>query len=516
MAAEFEMGQLMLILSLLFVLAFSASALFKRFGIPGLIGEILVGIIVANIIIGDWTLLGALGVERPYYDEVLHVMKEGNVYWEVLEVFAELGVVFLLFTVGLETKARELMSVGRAAMFVATLGVIVPFIFGYIVVMLLWEPNMYHALFMGAAMVATSVGITAQVIKDLHLMNSTEARIIIGAAVIDDILGLIVLTIVAGMASTGNIDIISIGEIVVISAMFVLAIIFFCMKGVPRIAGKIEENYSKKRESDPNWKPKTDFFAIALITCLLLSTLAAQMQLAMIVGAFLAGMIFADHAHDLALIKKMESVTALLLPFFFVFVGLHIDLTSFTLNLLLFAGVVIILAMVGKYIGCGLGNKIGDKQKRSSSHIVGVGMIPRGEVGIIVATIGIGITFSDGTTAMSSELFAVVVMMSVITTIVAPFLLSGAFKKKYKGHVPGAPPEHENERTVRKQAVKNDRPKETKKGPEPVQRTAEHAPAAAGSEPEGAWMESHRMKDFGPQKPKAKKDHPEWDVHRMK
>ena len=425
--AELDMGQLMIVLSLLFVLAFFASAVFKRFGIPGLIGEILVGVIVANIVIGDWSLLeDGLDVIRPVPGGT-----PGNINWDILEVLAELGVVFLLFTVGLETRVKDLTSVGRAAMLVAILGVIVPFILGYVLIMAFWDGNMYHALFMGAAMVATSVGITAQVIKDMNLLNATESRIIIGAAVIDDILGLIVLTIVAGMASSGSIEIMGVAEIVVVSALFVLLIILFCAKGVPHIATRIKGRHKEKKEKDPKWRSKIDLFAVALIACLLLSTLAVQMRLAMIVGAFLAGMIFADFAHDHALEKKMESVTTFLLPFFFVYVGLHIDLGEFTTELLIMAAVVIILALIGKYVGCGLGTMIGDKEKKSSPKIVGIGMIPRGEVGIIVATMGVGIMLADGTPAMSSELFAVVVMMSVVTTLVAPFLLSGAFKKKY-------------------------------------------------------------------------------------
>jgi Kef-type K+ transport system membrane component KefB len=150
----------------------------------------------------------------------------------------------------------------------------------------------------------------------------------------------------------------------------------------------------------------------------------------MIVGAFLAGMIFADHAEEHGLIKKMNAIMIFLLPFFFVYVGLHIDLGSFTAELLLVAVVIIVLAVITKYIGCGAGTILGDKEKKCSANIVGVGMIPRGEVGIIVATIGVTI-MAGGEPAMSGDLFAVVVMMSVVTTLIAPFMLSRVFKKKY-------------------------------------------------------------------------------------
>jgi Kef-type K+ transport system membrane component KefB len=424
MAAGFEIGQLMMILTVIFVLAFSASAVFKRFGIPGLIGEILIGVLIATQI-GDWSLMETLGIIRPVPGDP----GSGNAYWDAIEILAQLGVVFLLFTVGLETKVKQLTSVGRTALLVATLGVIIPFILGYAVIML-WDGNVYHAMFLGAAMVATSVGITAQVIKDLNLMDASESRIIIAAAVIDDVLGLMVLTIVAGMARTGSIDIVNVTEIIIIASLFVILLILFCAKGVPRIAEKINAMMKKNEEEGKERKLKGILFPIAIIVCLSLSALASQMGLAMIVGAFLAGMIFADHAKESGLIKKMNAITLFLLPFFFVYVGLHIDTTSFTTELILLTVVIIILAMISKYVGCGLGTIIGDREKKSSPHIIGIGMIPRGEVGIIVATMGVAIMV-NGSPAMSADLFAVVVMMSIVTTLVAPFMFSRVFRKKY-------------------------------------------------------------------------------------
>ncbi|MCL2786699.1 MAG: cation:proton antiporter [Methanomassiliicoccaceae archaeon] len=423
------MEQVMIILCVLFTLAFFASAVFKRFGVPGLIGEIFVGIFVANLVIGDWSLLGFLHIERP----IPGVAGSGNENWNMIEMIAELGIVFLLFVVGMETKVKDLTSVGRTAMLVAVLGVAIPFVAGY-ALMMAWDGNIYHAMFMGAAMVATSIGITAQAIKDMKMMSKKESRIIIGAAVIDDIIGLIVLAVVAGMAMTGSVDYIDITEMMIISVMFVALILLFCAKAVPKIACKILGSCEKRRTKDPGWRSNIDIFVVAIIVCLLLSTLAYQMRLAMIIGAFLAGMIFADYAHDAGLTKKMESLTAFFLPFFFVYVGLHIDLSSFTASLLLLAAIVIVLAFVTKYVGCGLGVILGGKEK-ISPHIVGTGMVPRGEVGIIVATIGIGIIVA-GEPALTNDLFAVIVLMAVVTTLIAPFMLSSAYKKKYGGREP--------------------------------------------------------------------------------
>ena len=419
-AGAFEIGQVMIILSVLFVTAFSASAVFKRFGVPGLVGEILAGVVIANMVIGDWSLLGDfLQIERPGLDASNNFV-EGNVYWSVLEVLAELGVVFLLFAVGLETKVKDLTSVGRTAMFVAVLGVVIPLIFGYAVIMI-YNGDMYMAMFMGAAMVATSVGITAQVIKDMNAMDTPESRIIIGAAVIDDILGIIILTVVAGMAATGGaVNFADITEIVVIAVMFVVAAIVFASRGVPYICERVRSSGKKS---------SIELFVVAIAACLVISTLADQMRLAMIIGAFLAGMIFADCGCECDLEKKMSSITALLLPFFFVYVGLHIDFGLFTVKLLALAAIVIILAVISKYIGCGLGTVLGDREKKSSPGIVGAGMIPRGEVGIIVAVIGVGLLLDTHSEIM--DIFAVVVLMSVVTTLITPFLLSHLFKKRY-------------------------------------------------------------------------------------
>ncbi|MFA6804265.1 MAG: cation:proton antiporter, partial [Candidatus Methanomethylophilaceae archaeon] len=153
-------------------------------------------------------------------------------------------------------------------------------------------------------------------------------------------------------------------------------------------------------------------------------------------GAFLAGMIFADYAWDWGLEEKIESINVFLVSFFFVYVGLQVDMGQITENLLLIALAVIILAIIGKYIGCSLGAKVCDRKiDRSSLNIIGIGMIPRGEVGIIVATIGMKIMV-DGVPALSQELYTVVVLMSVVTTLVAPPLLASAFRKKY-------PPEYQ-------------------------------------------------------------------------
>ena len=233
---ELDVEQVILTLVIIFALAKAASYVFARFGMPGLIGEIIIGIVIVNLTIGDFNLESWLG---------LSPVTEGGVESEspthmILEMFSELGVIFLLFTVGLETKVKDLTSVGRTAFLVALLGVLVPFFVGYAYVTMV-DSNIYHAMFMGAAMVATSVGITARVIKDLNLMDARESRIIIGAAVIDDILGMIVLAIVSGMAETGSLNLGSIVSIALVSVVFVVAIILVAAKLVPAFYKSVEE-----------------------------------------------------------------------------------------------------------------------------------------------------------------------------------------------------------------------------------------------------------------------------------
>ncbi len=416
-------------LVVLFALARIGSAIVSRFGFPGLIGEIVVGILIANIAIsGDSTLIELLGVNPS---NPVTGTPQGESY-SVIYAFAELGVIFLLFTVGLETKVKDLTSSGKVAPLCAVLGVVIPFICGFALVMTLGDGNMNHALFLAAAMVATSVGITARIIKDLHLIDTREARIIIVAAVIDDILGMIVLAIVRGMVESGELSIGNIAMISIQAILFVLVIIAVCKWVIPRIY----DFFDRRREAaEAAGKVPFSFnkLVIALIVCLGMSALAEYMGLAAIIGAFLAGMLFADHAWEWDLEHKIDSITTFMLSFFFLNVGMQVDIMSLTdTSVLLLAAATIVIALLSKYIGCGLGAKLGDRSLGMDSFsIIGVGMMPRGEVGIIIATIGLSITLADGSHAMSAELYTVVVLMSVITTIIAPPILAKLFRQKY-------------------------------------------------------------------------------------
>ena len=401
---------LLVALAVLFLLARLGSMLISRLGLPGLIGEIIVGIIIANI-----GLLGMLDIE---------IGSSPNTMGEVIHVFAELGVIFLLFAVGLETKVKDLLGSGKPALLSAILGVVLPFIAG--LALILWlNGDMHAALFMGAAMVATSVGITARIIKDMKLMDTREARIIIGAAIIDDVLGMMVLAIVKGMSASG-ISAIDILILALQAVLFVVGVILICKYVVPRIYDYFDAR-KRKAVSEGKVPWSVNKLVLAIIVCLGMAAFAESIGLAAIIGAFLAGMLFADHAWEWDLEHKVETLTTFFISFFFLNVGLQVELGALTdVNVIVLAVVVILLALATKYIGCGFGAKLGDKGiDKAGFNIIGVGMTPRGEVGIIVASIGM----ASG--MLPSDLYAVVVLMSVATTIIAPPILSKLFRKKY-------------------------------------------------------------------------------------
>jgi Kef-type K+ transport system membrane component KefB len=333
-----------------------------------------------------------------------------------------LGVIFLLFAVGLETPFSELRKVGKTAFLVAVLGVIVPLLTGFALIIALGYGQI-EALFVAAAMVATSVGITARVIKDMKLTHTIESRVIIGAAVIDDVLGMIVLAIVVGIASGGGSSVL---DIILVSAegiIFVLMVIFVGSILLPKARKHLA---SKKNPIERCAEQKSHGISplpLAIIICLSLSFAASFVGLAAIIGAFLAGMAFAEFKDKWPCEEDFHPINEFLVPFFFLFVGISVNLSSFG-DVLVTAILVTLLAVATKFIGCGLGaRKLGSR----SATIIGVGMVPRGEVGIIVASIGLSMA------VISDSMFSVVIFMSMATTIVAPPLLTWAFRRKNNG-----------------------------------------------------------------------------------
>lgn len=385
---------LILPLFAVFVAAKLVGGLATLVRVPSVVGEILAGVILGNTF-----LRPMLGLDGDL---------------ELLRAMAELGVIFLIFVVGLETPLEEMRKVGKTSAWVAVLGVAVPFAAGYALMAALGHPTV-EGLFLGAALVATSVGITARVLADLGVIGGREARIIVGAAVIDDVLGLTILTVVEAIGSGGALDLWRVAFLILQAGVFVGLLMFF--------GGRLARSaLSERNPLARRWAwaaPNGALFTVAVVVCLGLSVLAGAIGLAGIIGAFLAGMAFAGSPRRHELTQRFEGIVRFTVPFFFGFIGLQVDL-AVAAGAWKLALVVTLVALATKVIGCGLGAwTLG----RRSALAVGVGMMPRGEVGIIVALIGLTLN------VIPSSLYAVVVAMSVLTTVVTPPLLVWAFKR---------------------------------------------------------------------------------------
>ena len=358
----------------------------ERIGLPAVVGPILAGIALGP---------GLLGYVQPN---------------ELLNAFSELGVMFLLFQVGLDVKARDLLQVGGTATVTALLGVVFPFAMGY-GICTAWGFNSIEAIFAGAAMVATSVGITAKVLAGMGLLGQRSAKIILAAAVIDDVIGLLVLAVVSGLAK-GGVNYVELAVTAGLAVGFTALIAGFGSHAAGHVVRRSES--LRVAESE---------FTVAMVLLFGLAVLSSKIGVAAIVGAFLAGMALSEsvsrRVHDLA-----YGVSELLVPFFLAGIGLHMDIAIFGQTSTLTLGLVILAAaVVSKVVGCGLGCvNLG----AAEALRVGVGMVPRGEVGMVVAQIGLGLG------VIGKEIYGVTVFMAIATTIVAPTLL----KWTYRGVAP--------------------------------------------------------------------------------
>ncbi len=383
LASDVENVKIPLVMLLVFGAAKLLAEFFEALRQPGIVGEILAGVLLGPAVLG-W-------------------ITPSN----FLSSLADLGVMFLLFRVGMEVKSSELMKVGGTATLVAASGVVVPFAMGW-GILTLWSAPAIEAIFVGAAMVATSVGITARVLAAKGLLQHSSSRIILAAAVIDDVLGLLVLGVVSSMAK-GTINFLEIALTILLAGAFVVVVATWGSHAMKRFVPHVEVR-TKVADAE---------FAFAMCLLFALSLLAMYAGVAAIVGAFLAGMALGEsvgkRVHTL-----VQGPTELLVPFFLAGIGLHVNLRVLrdpaTIALAL---VVLAAAVVSKFIGCGLGAA---RMGRANAVRIGVGMIPRGEVGMVVAQIGLGMG------VISQPVYGVVVIMAVATTLVAPPLIKLAFR----------------------------------------------------------------------------------------
>jgi Kef-type K+ transport system membrane component KefB len=396
-------------LAAMLIVAKLGGELFERIGQPAVLGELIGGIIIGNLVLFGFTAAEPLKTDG------------------IVSALAQIGVILLLFEVGLESNLGEMLEVGWSSLFVAVAGVVVPFFLGWGVsaYFLPNESRLVH-VFIGSVLCATSVGITARVLKDLGKLTLRESRIILGAAVIDDVIGLLILALVMGAVSAtmagGSLSLVHLVWLAAKTAAFFVSAFAIGHYAVPHIfrgAGK--------------FRSRGVLLVLSISFCFWLSWLATKVDLATIVGAFAAGLVLEDAhfklfkergEHDLR--ELLEPVTTFLVPIFFVQMGMKVDLRVFARPQLLgFAVALTLAAIVGKQI-CSLAVA----ERGLNRLAVGLGMIPRGEVGLIIAGIGATLMLPNAggvaEPVIGPATFGAVVVMVIVTTLVTPPLLKWA------------------------------------------------------------------------------------------
>ena len=373
----------------------------ERLGLPAVLGELVAGLLLGPSLLGVVPAAGQPGAE-------------------MITVLAELGVILLLFEVGLETDLREMARVGPAALAVAAVGVTVPFALGF--AYWAWVPHPATsdggdlrtvAIFVGATLTATSVGITARVLGDLGRMATAEARIILGAAVLDDVIGLVILSVVSGIAAGGTVTAAGVGATFAIAIGFLVAALVLGNLLVPRVADRILR-----------MRVRGVVVAVSIAFALALAALAAQVGSALIIGAFAAGLILRETRHAATVEHEVRPVAALLAPIFFVNVGAAADVRLLDPTrpgagaVLLVAGALTVIAVAGKLVAGWAAPWV-----RYHRLTVGAGMVPRGEVGLIFADVG------RQAGLLSDMTFSIVLLMVMATTFIAPVALKLIFAR---------------------------------------------------------------------------------------
>lgn len=380
------MEEVLVVTAVAFIAGLGGGEVATRLRQPAVVGEIIAGIIVGPAVLG-WI---PRSTEAPDATTVLAAL-------------AELGVIVLLFTVGLETDLTDLRRVGGIATAVAVAGVAVPFTLGWGFMTIIGRGST-TSLFVGTALVATSVGVTARVLRDMGKLQSREARVILGAAIVDDVLGLMLLsfmTVVGGERT-------SYWQAALVAALAAIFIGIFLTVGRSTIR-RTFPFLVRLRAPDP-------VLGVAIALTLLLAASTQFLGLAPIIGAFVAGVLLAGLGSEDELEEKMHPIAVLLVPLFFVWVGTQLDLSAlFTLEGLGLTLGITGLAIVGKFVACGwAASSLG----RRSAIGIGVGMVPRGEVGIIVASLGLALG------VIGQQVYGAVIIMSLVTTILAPPFLA--------------------------------------------------------------------------------------------
>ena len=393
-----ELIHVLISLSVLLFAAKLFAELFNKVRLPGVLGELLAGIIIGPFALGS----------IPIFDGKPLVILN-----ETVRQIGELAGVVILFIAGLEITPREFLRGGAASFTIGALGVIVPFFLGYYVFTIFGLEGL-QSILIATALTATSVAITVRVLTELGKMQTKEAKIILGAAIVDDILAIAVLSVVLTMVQTGNMDpnifdiIFLILKILGIFAALLIGTIII----IPRIVN-----------SERLWKARGSVEGIVTASFFGASAISAAVGLSPIVGAFSVGMAVASTK----IIKRVEDyvdkLEIIFAPLFFAIIGAQVNLTGINLDVLFLSAIIIIVAIFSKLAGCGLPALV-FLRNRSKAMKVGIGMISRGEVGLIVA--GIGVTSG----ALSSNIYTTLIIMVAITTLITPVWLKKAYSKE--------------------------------------------------------------------------------------
>ena len=388
-----DVAEVLLHILVVLLAAKAAAEISERVGVPPVVGEILAGILVGP------SMLDIVGQD------------------DVLRVLGELGVILLLLEVGMEMDLRELWAVGRASLSVATVGVAVPFVAG-LGVGASFGMDRNEALFVAAALTATSVGITARVFGDLRALASVEARTVLGAAVADDVMGLVILTVVTRIVAEGTISVANLVWIVLVAVGFLVVVTGVGIRLVPPLFAVVTR-YSRSAGT---------LVAVALAFTLAIAELADRAQLAPIVGAFVAGLVLGRSPPAERIRREITPVGHLLIPVFFLQIGIDAEIGRFTDPYVLgMAGALLLVAIVGKLASAaGLWRSPGDKL------LVGIGMIPRGEVGLIFATLGLR------QAVFGEDVYAALLLVVLATTLVTPPILRARLLRLRAARQPAA------------------------------------------------------------------------------
>ncbi len=394
----------------------------NRFGLPPVLGELLAGVVVGVsflhlLVFPEGGADGSSSLIIRFLETTAGLSPEAadSVFAsqsEIISVLAELGVIILLFEIGLESNLKDLMAVGIQATIVAIVGVVVPFTAGTVGLMALFGIPAIPAIFAGAALTATSIGITSKVLSELRCLNSREGQIILGAAVIDDVLGIIVLAVVASLAKDGAVDIGNVVYLIISASAFLVGAILLgnvFNKSFVVIVDKL--------------KTRGELVIPAFIFAFVMAYLASVIHLEAILGAFAAGLVLEETDKRKELQKQIIPIADMLVPIFFVTVGARTDLGVLNPTIpsnregLVMAAFLIVVAIIGKVItGFSVFGQPGINRLA-----IGVGMIPRGEVGLVFLGIG------SATGVLSKPLEAAIIMMVILTTFLAPPLLRIVF-----------------------------------------------------------------------------------------